>query len=120
MSEDTAVRSNRVALLAYVHSLIPIGAAVFLVGDCEFGSVAVLRQLDRWRWFYVLRQKSDTGVWISESNDWQAFGSCIHKPGQSLWLGSGYLTAQRDLSDQSAGSLEGRRKRALVPGHQFA
>jgi hypothetical protein len=86
---------KQVALLAYVHSLIPIGAAVFLVGDCEFGSVAVLRQLDLWRWFYVLRQKSDTGVWISGSNDWQAFGSCIHKPGQSLWLGSGYLTAQQ-------------------------
>jgi hypothetical protein len=31
------------ALLAYVHKLIPSWAAVFMVGDCEFGSVAVLR-----------------------------------------------------------------------------
>jgi Transposase DDE domain len=83
---------KQVALLAYVRSLIPAGAAVFLVGDCEFGSVAVLRQLDRWRWFYVLRQKTDTGVWLSESRNWQAFGSTIHKPGQSIWLGKGYLT----------------------------
>jgi hypothetical protein len=52
--------TKQIALLAYVRNLIPVGAAVFLVGDCEFGSVAVLRQLDRWRWFYVLRQKSDT------------------------------------------------------------
>jgi hypothetical protein len=82
------------ALLAYVRKLIPRGAAVFLVGDCEFGSVAVLRQLDKWRWFYVLRQKTDTGVWLNEKSGWQTFGSHIHKPGQSFWLGSGYLTAK--------------------------
>lgn len=38
---------KQVALLAYARSVIPAGAAVFLVGDCEFGSVVVLRQLDR-------------------------------------------------------------------------
>lgn len=83
---------KQLALLAYVRSLIPSGAAVFLVGDCEFGSVAVLRQLDSWYWFYVLRQKSDTCLWFSEEQGWQTFGSYIQKPGQSLWLGSGYLT----------------------------
>jgi hypothetical protein len=88
---STAVK--QLALLAYVRQLIPAGAAVFLVGDCEFGSVAVLRQLDRWHWFYVLRQKTDTGVWFNEKSDWQPFGSFIHKPGQSFWLGRGYLTA---------------------------
>jgi hypothetical protein len=85
---------KQVALLAYVRSLIPPGAAVFLVGDCEFGSVAVLRQLDSWHWCYVLRQKSDTGIWLSGSSSWQAFGSYIQKPGQSIWLDKGYLTAK--------------------------
>ena len=65
-----------------------------MVGDCEFGSVAVLRQLESWHWFYVLRQKSDTGIWLDETGDWQPFGSYIHKPGQSIWLGSGYLTVK--------------------------
>jgi len=85
---------KQLALLAYVRSLIPVGAAVFLVGDCEFGSVAVLQQLDRWYWFYVLRQKADTGIWISESSGWQAFGSYLQQPGQSIWLGRGYLTSK--------------------------
>lgn len=85
---------KQLALLAYVRKLIPSGAAVFLVGDCEFGSVAVLRQLEQWRWFYVLRQKSDTLLWLDEVHDWRTFGSFIHKPGQSLWLGKGYLTAK--------------------------
>lgn len=85
---------KQLALLAYVRKLIPIGAAVFLVGDCEFGSVAALRQLDQWHWFYVLRQKSDTLIWLDEVKDWRTFGSYIQKPGQSLWLSKGYLTAK--------------------------
>ncbi len=84
---------KQLALLAYVRSLAPPEAAVFLVGDCEFGSVPVLQQLDRWHWFYVLRQSSDTGVWFSEQAGWQTFGSHIQKPGQSIWLGTSYLTA---------------------------
>ena len=87
--------TKQLALLAYVRQLIPVRAAVFLVGDCEFGAVAVLRQLDRWRWFYVLRQKTDTRVWLNEKRGWQAFGSCIHGPGESIWLGRGCLTAKK-------------------------
>jgi hypothetical protein len=83
---------KQLALLAYVRSLIPAGAAVFLVGDCEFGAVPVLRQLERWQWFYILRQKSDTCLWFSQEQGWQPFGSFIRKPGQSYWLGTGYLT----------------------------
>lgn len=85
---------KQLALLAYVRKLIPTKAAVFLVGDCEFGSVAVLRQLDKWQWFYVLRQKADTQLWFNEERGWQAFGDHVQKPGQSLWLGNGYLTAK--------------------------
>lgn len=86
---------KQLTLLAHVRKLIPSGAAVFLVGDREFGSVAVLSQLDQWRWYYVLRQKSDTGVWFDENHGWQTFGSYIHKPGQSIWLGRGSLTAKQ-------------------------
>lgn len=85
---------KQLTLLAYVRKLIPPGAAVFLVGDREFGAVAVMRQLDQWHWFYILRQKRDTGVWFAEKSGWQTFGSHIQKPGQSIWLGGGYLTAQ--------------------------
>jgi hypothetical protein len=85
---------KQLALLNYVRSLLPRGIGVFLVGDCEFGSVEVLKWLDRQPWFYVLRQKSDTGVWLASSTDWTPFRSFIQKPGQSFWLGRGDLTAQ--------------------------
>ena len=82
---------KQVALLAYVRKLLPTGAAVFLVGDTEFGPVEVLCQLDTWGWFYVLRQKISTHVWLTTQQAWQDFGSFVQKPGQSVWLGRGYL-----------------------------
>jgi hypothetical protein len=85
---------KQLALLDYVRKISPVGAAIFLVGDCEFGSVEVIQWLTQRRWFYVLRQKSDTCVWLDPYNEWRPFGSFIHKPGQSLWLGKGYLTAK--------------------------
>ena len=84
---------KQLALLNYVRLLLPIGAPVFLVGDCEFGSVEVLKWLDQWRWFYVLRQKSDSGVWLQNSTEWKPFACFVHQAGQSRWLGHGYLTA---------------------------
>jgi Transposase DDE domain len=83
---------KQLALLNYVRTLLPVDAAVFLVGDCEFGSVEVLKWLDQWHWFYVLRQKSDTCVWLDQYNDWKRFDSFLHKAGESLWLGHGCLT----------------------------
>jgi len=64
-------------LLAFVHTLLPAGDAVTLVGDSGLGSVAVLRQLDKWHWFYVLGQKANTGVWLIEQSGWKAIGSYI-------------------------------------------
>jgi hypothetical protein len=48
---------QQISLLKYVGSLLPNGAPVFVVRDSEFGSIAVLRQLAAWHWFYILRQK---------------------------------------------------------------
>ena len=81
-------------MLAFVHTLLPVVDAVFLVGDSGLGSVVVLRQLNKWHWFYVLRQKADTGVWLNEQSGWKAFGIYIQKPAQSIWLGYRYLTAK--------------------------
>ena len=83
---------KQLALLAYVKTLIPPGAAVFLVGDTEFGPIKVLQQLESWHWSYVLRQKSNTLVWSSSENLWQPFGSYIQKTGQSFWLGKACLS----------------------------
>lgn len=82
---------KQLALLAYVRKLLPKGAVVFLAGDTEFGPVEVLRQLDNWGWFYVLRQKTNTHVWLNEKQGWQDFGCFVHLAGETAWLGRAYL-----------------------------
>lgn len=85
---------QQVSLLKYVKTLLPKAAPVFVVGDSEFGSILVLRQLEEWYWFYVLRQKGNTGLWITEQIDWQRMDDFVSQAGQSTWCPNAYLTAQ--------------------------
>jgi len=83
---------QQVSLLKYVGSLIPQNAPVFLVGDSEFGSIAVLRQLEQWRWFFVLRQKGNIGLSTNEQVGWQRIEKLVQNAGQSTWCSNSYLT----------------------------
>ena len=85
---------QQISLLKYVGSLLPKGAPVFVVGDSEFGSISVLRQLETWHWFYVLRQKGNTGLWRNEQTDWQRMEDLVAQAGQSTWCSNTYLTEQ--------------------------
>jgi hypothetical protein len=84
---------KQLALLAHVRRLLPAKTPVLLVGDSEFGSVALIRQLEAWKWGYVLRQKGNHWVKVGES-DWQYFGDSVEQPDQSNWLGRGLLTSK--------------------------
>lgn len=84
--------AKQIVLLKYVRSLIPQNTPVFLVGDSEFGSIAVLQQLKQWYWFFALRQKGNTGLWLDEQSGWQRLDSLVQKAGQSTWCPNGYLT----------------------------
>jgi hypothetical protein len=88
--------AKQICLLKYVRSLIPQNLPVFLVGDSEFGSMAVLQQLQQWRWFFVLRQKGDTGLWLDEGTGWQRLDALVQHAGQSAWCPNGYLS-QTDI-----------------------
>ena len=92
---------QQVSLLKYVQSLLPKGAPVFVVGDSEFGSNSVLRQLEEWHWFYVLRQKGNTGLWLDEKTGWQKMEDLVSQAGQSAWCPNAYLT-ERHLHPVSA------------------
>jgi hypothetical protein len=77
-----------------VKTLLPKGAPVFVVGDSEFGSISVLQQLEEWHWFYVLRQKGNTRLWLDEKMDWQRMEDLVLQAGQSTWCPKVYLTEQ--------------------------
>ena len=83
---------KQLALLSHVRGLLPKAVKVLLVGDSEFGAVAVIRQVEKkWHWDYVLRQKASHLVKLPQRS-WQAFGALICKAGQSVWFGKGLLT----------------------------
>ena len=79
-------------LLAYIHGLLPAGAEVTIVGDSEFGAVAVLKQLEQWHWGYVMRQKGDTRVLLSGQHVWLRFDSLVQKGARPQWLPDAQLT----------------------------
>jgi hypothetical protein len=83
---------KQLALLRHVHTLIPKNVSVSLVGDSEFGAVALLCQLDNWEWQYALRQKGNTLVDLTLHNHWQPFAGLVRRPGQSYWFREGFLT----------------------------
>ncbi len=83
---------KQIALLAYVHSLMPAGAQVYLAGDGEFGAVAVLKWLDRVGWKYVLRQARDTQVQVQPQGGWQPFATLITRWRQQVWHPQAQLT----------------------------
>jgi homogentisate 1,2-dioxygenase len=71
---------KQIELLKYVKTLLPKKAVVFLVGDSEFGSVTVLKELNQWKWLYALRQKSNTGFRVGAYGDWQPLESFAKSP----------------------------------------
>jgi hypothetical protein len=84
---------RQLALLAYVRRLVPPKTKVLLVGDAEFGSIDVLRQLTAWRWFYVLRQRGSTHVKAWGSRDWVDFETLVAYPSrQKVWWANARLT----------------------------
>lgn len=85
---------KQIELLKYVKTLLPKKVVVLLVGDSEFGSIQVMKQLKQWHWLYVLRQKSNTGFRVGKCSAWQTLASFVCKPGERVWLPKGFLTKQ--------------------------
>lgn len=84
---------KQLALLAYIHSLVPQGIDVSLVGDSEFGNVDLLRQLDIWGWDYVLRLKGTRRFWPYQTCHLYRLDRQKPEPGEMRWLGRVNLTA---------------------------
>ena len=75
---------KQVALLQYVRTLIPPESDVLLVGDCEFGTGLLQKQLQAWKWDYVLRQKGRYLVKPAGQSMAQRLADLVDKPGQRV------------------------------------
>lgn len=86
--------SKQLALLSYVRGLLPPHTPVLLVGDSEFGSVGVLRQLQAWHWRFVLRQPGNTLVRPNSRGPWRRFDRLVQRPGECGWRPGSSWTAK--------------------------
>lgn len=84
--------ARQLALLSYVHTLLPAGRRVTLVGDSEFGAVEVLRCLEDWGWQYVLRQTGKHYVRPLAAESWQRFDALVDRKGVTFWFPQAQLT----------------------------
>jgi hypothetical protein len=90
---------TQLALLAYVHGLLPARAHVLLVGDCEFESGEVQEHVETiWGWEYALRQKPNNLYRLPGQETWQHLSDLVTKPGQKVWLKDCFLTRKHDRS----------------------
>jgi predicted RNA binding protein YcfA (HicA-like mRNA interferase family) len=80
------------ALLAYVHTLVPKGAEVVVIGDSEFSPLQAA--LEGWGWFYALRQKGSHLFRRNPDQAWQRCDTMLTQPGQRGWLTNIELTQQ--------------------------
>lgn len=81
---------KQAALLKYVHDLTPPGVTVIVTGDSEFTPLQAL--LDRWGWYYALRQKGSHLFRQDTHHEWQRVDSVAHNPGDRVWLPDVELT----------------------------
>jgi hypothetical protein len=88
--------AEQVRLLRYVHSLIPRGSRVWVLGDAGFESVPLLQWLRRQGWSFVIRQNGRTKVrWRGQ--DWVKLSAVPITEGQTKAIGWVRLTHKYDV-----------------------
>lgn len=87
----------QLAVLGYVQRLIPEGVPVLLVGDTEFEGGEIQRQAEAWNWHYVLRQKPNNQVKLTDTGTWKSFADLVTRPDQSCWAPHACLTLKHAL-----------------------
>ena len=78
------------ALLDYVQQLMPTAIPVVVTRDSEFTPLQAL--LEKWGWYYVLRQKGSHLIRLHLQAAWQRVDSLVTRPGQHCWLEDVALT----------------------------
>lgn len=83
---------KQAALLSYVRQLVPDQATVIVTGDSEFTPLQAV--LEKWQWFYALRQKGSHLYRQHSHSAWQRVDTLVSQAGQCCWLTTVELTQQ--------------------------
>jgi hypothetical protein len=86
---NTAVTAQ-IALLAWLHKLIPAGTEVSLTGDAAFRTGDLLHWLADHGWSYVIRQRKEVNIRQAQG-PWHPIADVDVQPGQTKVVGWVYL-----------------------------
>ncbi|HID45090.1 MAG TPA: hypothetical protein EYP34_04990, partial [Chromatiaceae bacterium] len=83
---------EQVEILSHVHDLLPVNAAVVLLGDREFGTADMIRTIRCYGWDYALRVKGSHCVYLIGTRQWAKLHALAPQPGAHLFLTDVLLT----------------------------
>lgn len=86
---------KQIELLTEVKKLIPPDTEVLLVGDSEFGTMGLIKELKKWQWRFSLREKSHVKIRLNGQSEWIKLSDVEIKKGQTLWLEAAYLSESK-------------------------
>jgi hypothetical protein len=81
---------KQAALLKYAYDLVPADVTVVVTGDSEFTPLQTL--LEKWGWYYALRQKGSHLFRQAVTDEWRRVDSVVSNPGERIWLPEVELT----------------------------
>jgi len=94
---------KQIALLSYVNELIPDNASVCLVGDCEFGPIAVATKLENWNWKYALRREGKVHIRVSDETNFQPWSSFVEEHDKAYWFSEAFIAKTRQFKANALG-----------------
>ena len=87
------------ALLKRAAALLPKGAPVIFQGDCEFGTVALLKWIKQQGWDFIVAQTGQTHFRQRGSREFQALSSLAVTRTQPQRLSHVFLSSQHDFGE---------------------
>jgi hypothetical protein len=83
---------EQIEILSHLHDLLPVNAAVVLLGDREFGNPDTMRTIRCCGWDYALRVKGSHYIYLIDTRQWVKLRAIAPQPGARLYLTDVLLT----------------------------
>ena len=87
---------QQIKLFKDVQQVLPQRSQVWVVADCGFQSVELLRWLSRQGWHFVIRQQGRNKIWRTNHPHWLKISHLSLKEGQTRYIGWVRLTQKHN------------------------
>lgn len=111
-SKGHSSAKKQIELLRQVEAFVPVNTRVILLGDSEFGSVESIKQLEKWGWKYILRQKGS--VKVKGAGRWQKFRDLIAEGERPIFVRGQFTQKHQWTTNLIAKWVKGEKSPLLL------